>query len=105
VDPGTTITVQYSKGPELVAVPTIGVGANEAQVRAAIEGAGLRWVEGDPVNGAVGQQPGTFVRSSPAAGSQVQAGSTVTYFLSKNVVPTNPGSSSASPSGTGSPNN
>ncbi|MGJ3190816.1 protein kinase domain-containing protein [Paenarthrobacter sp. FR1] len=105
VDPGTTITVQYSKGPELVAVPTIGVGANESQVRAAIEGAGLRWVAGDPVNGAVGQQPGTFVRSSPAAGTQVEAGSTVTYFLSRNVVPTNPGSSSASPSGTGSPNN
>ncbi|TVU64804.1 protein kinase [Paenarthrobacter nitroguajacolicus] len=105
VDPGTTITVQYSKGPELVAVPNIGVGANESQVRAAIEGAGLRWVAGDPVNGAVGQQPGTFVRSSPAAGTQVEAGSTVTYFLSRNVVPTNPGSSSASPSGTGSPNN
>ncbi|MCT9869538.1 protein kinase domain-containing protein [Paenarthrobacter aurescens] len=103
VDPGQTITVQYSKGPEAVAVPTIGVGANEAQVRAAIEGAGLRWVAGDPVNGAVGQQAGTFVRSSPAAGAEVPAGSTVTYFLSKAVVPTNPGSSSASPSG--SPSN
>ncbi|WP_159700286.1 protein kinase [Arthrobacter sp. 18067] len=103
VDPGQTITVQYSKGPEAVAVPTIGVGANEAQVRAAIEGAGLRWVAGDPVNGAVGQQAGTFVRSSPAAGAEVPAGSTVTYFLSRAVVPTNPGSSSASPSG--SPSN
>jgi beta-lactam-binding protein with PASTA domain len=103
VDPGQTITVQYSKGPEAVAVPTIGVGANEAQVRAAIEGAGLRWVAGDPVNGAVGQQPGTFVRSSPAAGTEVPAGSNVTYYLSRAVVPTNPGSSSASPSG--SPSN
>ncbi|MEJ1114557.1 protein kinase [Paenarthrobacter sp. CCNWLY172] len=105
VDPGQTITVQYSKGPEAVAVPTISVGASESQVRAAIEGAGLRWVAGDPVNGAVGQQAGTFVRSSPAAGAEVPAGSTVTYFLSKAVVPTNPGSSSASPSGTGSPSN
>ncbi|NQD86259.1 protein kinase [Paenarthrobacter sp. CM16] len=103
VDPGQTITVQYSKGPEAVAVPTISVGASESQVRAAIEGAGLRWVAGDPVNGAVGQQPGTFVRSSPAAGAEVPAGSTVTYFLSRAAAPTNPGSPSSSPSGTGSP--
>lgn len=102
VQPGEVITVQYSKGPQApatVAVPAIGVGVDEARVRAAIEGAGLRWVAGDPVNGAVGQQPGTFVRSSPAAGAEVPEGSTVTYFLSKAAAPTSPGSSSASPSG------
>ncbi|MFK0007552.1 protein kinase [Paenarthrobacter sp. NPDC090520] len=99
VDPGTTITVQYSKGPEMVAVPSIGVGLPEDQVRGLIEGAGLRWVAGDPVNGSPTQQPGTFVRSSPAAGTNVEAGSLVTYYLSKSVVPTGPSSSSsASPS-------
>ncbi|MET3368720.1 protein kinase [Arthrobacter sp. M2012083] len=102
-EPGETITVTYSKGPELVAVPAIGVGVDESRIRQAIEGAGLLWVAGEPVNGAIGQQPGTFVRSSPAAGTQVPAGSTVTYYLSKALVPVDPGSSSATPSGSGSP--
>ncbi|WOH18777.1 protein kinase [Paenarthrobacter sp. GOM3] len=108
VQPGEVITVQYSKGPQApatVAVPTIAPGASEAQVRATLEGAGLKWIPGDPVNGAVGQQPGTFVRSSPAAGAEVTAGSTVTYFLSKNVVPTNPNTPSANPSASGNPKN
>lgn len=103
VDPGETITVTYSKGPELVAVPAIAPGVDEARVQQAIEGAGLQWVAGEPVNGAIGQQPGTFVRSSPAAGSQVAAGSTVTYYLSKELVPIDPGTPTATPSGTGSP--
>ncbi|MFE4195920.1 protein kinase [Paenarthrobacter sp. NPDC056912] len=105
VDPGQLITVQYSKGPEMVAVPSIGVGLPEDQVRGLIEAAGLRWVAGDPVNGSVSQPAGTFVRSEPAAGTKVEAGSVVTYHLSRAVVPTNPGSPSSSPSGTGSPNN
>ncbi len=105
VDPGQTITVTYSKGPELVAVPAIAPGVDEAQVRQAIEGAGLQWVAGEPVNGAIGQQPGTFVRSSPAAGTQVAAGSTVTYFLSKALVPVDPGTPTSTPSGSGSPRN
>ncbi|QOT18811.1 protein kinase [Paenarthrobacter sp. YJN-5] len=102
VDPGTTITVKYSKGPEkpaTVQVPNIAPGASEAQVRATLEGAGLRWIPGDPVNGAVGQAPNTFVRSSPAVGTEVEEGSTVTYFLSRSVVPTSPSTSSGSPSG------
>jgi serine/threonine-protein kinase len=103
VNPGETITVTYSKGPELVAVPAIAPGVDEARVQQAIEGAGLQWVAGEPVNGAIGQQPGTFVRSSPAAGSQVAAGSTVTYYLSKELVPIDPGTSTATPTGTGSP--
>ncbi|WP_284987152.1 protein kinase [Arthrobacter sp. fls2-241-R2A-172] len=108
VQPGEVITVQYSKGPQApptVAVPTIAPGASEAQVRATLEGAGLKWIPGDPVNGAVGQQPGTFVRSSPAAGTEVNAGSTVTYFLAKNVAPTNPNTPSANPSASGNPKN
>ncbi|KUM35674.1 protein kinase [Arthrobacter sp. EpRS71] len=105
VERGQTITVTYSKGPELVAVPAIAPGVDEARVRQAIEGAGLQWVAGEPVNGAIGQQPGTFVRSSPAAGSQVAAGSTVTYYLSKALVPTEPETPRPTPSGSGSPRN
>ena len=105
VDPGEVITVQYSKGPEMVSVPSIGVGLSEEEVRGLIEAANLRWVPGDPVNGAVGQKPGTFVRSEPAPGTKVAAGSVVTYHLSKSLVPSNPTSPSASPSGSGSPSN
>ncbi|MEZ2390929.1 protein kinase [bacterium RCC_150] len=84
---GTTIEVTYSKGPQMVTVPTIGKGATESQVQAAIEGAGLRWAAGDPVNGPTGQAPNTFVSSDPAAGQRVPAGSVVTYHLSKQPAP------------------
>ncbi|WP_115788400.1 protein kinase domain-containing protein [Arthrobacter silvisoli] len=80
---GETIVVTYSKGPEKVAVPNIAQGATESQVRAAIEGAGLRWVKGDAVDGEVGQAPDTFVSSDPAAGTEVNTGATVVYHLSK----------------------
>lgn len=88
VQKGDVITVTYSKGPELVSVPAIGVGATEAQVQAAIEGAGLRWQKGDAVDGSVGQAPNTFVSSTPTAGTKVPAGSIVVYHLSKSVIPT-----------------
>ncbi|UKA62904.1 protein kinase [Arthrobacter sp. FW306-04-A] len=87
---GTTITVNYSKGPQMVSVPTIGKGATEAQVQAAIEGAGLRWVAGTPVDGATGQAPGTFVSSDPAGGQKVPSGSVVTYHLSKSTASSSP---------------
>jgi serine/threonine-protein kinase len=87
---GTTIDVTYSKGPGTVQVPTIGKGATESQVQAAIEGAGLRWVAGNTVDGTIGQAPGTFVSSDPAAGTKVAAGSVVTYHLSKPLVVTPP---------------
>lgn len=87
---GSTITVTYSKGPQMVTVPTIGRGATEAQVQAAIEGAGLRWVTGPTVDGATGQAPGTFVSSDPAAGQKVPAGSVVTYHLSKPAASSSP---------------
>jgi serine/threonine protein kinase len=83
VSRGATIDVSYSKGPQMVTVPTIGKNATESQVQAAIEGVGLRWVTGTPVDGATGQTPGTFVSSDPAAGQKVPAGSVVTYHLSK----------------------
>lgn len=83
VSKGATIDVSYSKGPQMVTVPTIGKNATESQVQAAIEGAGLRWVTGNTVDGATGQTPGTFVSSDPAAGQKVPAGSIVTYHLSK----------------------
>jgi serine/threonine-protein kinase len=85
---GQTITVTYSKGPQLLSVPAISQGTAEAQVQQAIEAAGLRWVKGADVAGDPGQTPGTFVSSDPAAGMRVPAGSTVTYHLSKALAPT-----------------
>lgn len=91
VSPGETITVTYSKGPEPTqaasSVPAIGIGSSEAQTQRAIEGAGLRWVKGEDVPGSTGQQAGTFVSSEPGAGSEVPAGSVVTYHLAQQVLP------------------
>ncbi|WP_346924598.1 protein kinase [uncultured Arthrobacter sp.] len=98
VQPGTTITVSYSKGPkppETVTVPTLQSGASEAAVQQAIESAGLRWAKGDAVDPTNKKEPaGTFVSSEPASGSKVPAGSIVTYHLAKAAT------SSPSPTGT-----
>ncbi|MCB5273399.1 Serine/threonine-protein kinase PknA [Arthrobacter sp. SO5] len=84
VQPGDTITVSYSKGPESVSVPTIQSGAKEADVQKAIEDAGLRWVKGADVDPTSKKEPaGTFVSSEPAPGSKAAAGSVVTYHLAK----------------------
>lgn len=87
VEPGSLITVSYSKGPEKATVPTLQQGASEASVQRAIEGAGLRWQKGDPVEGDGTQQEGTFVSSEPASGKEVPAGSVVTYHLAKAPAP------------------
>ncbi|MBT2553604.1 protein kinase [Arthrobacter sp. ISL-5] len=86
VQVGDTIKVTYSKGPESVTVPDISVGSSEAQVQAAIEKAGLRWVKGADEEGRPGQEAGTFVRSEPDAGRKVESGSVVTYHLAAPLV-------------------
>jgi serine/threonine-protein kinase len=97
VQPGTTITVSYSKGPESVTVPTLQSGASEAAVQQAIQNAGLRWAKGADVNPtSKDEKPGTFVSSEPAPGSEVPAGSVVTYHLAKTPAAT----STPSPTGT-----
>lgn len=83
VQPGDTITVSYSKGPEMVVVPSIQTGASEAATQQAIEAAGLRWAKGADVEPKRTQEEGTFVSSDPASGIKVPAGSVVTYYLAK----------------------
>lgn len=100
VQPGTTITVSYSKGPQMVAVPTLEQGASESAVQQAIQAAGLRWQTGAPVAGKKNQAAGTFVSSEPASGQQVPAGSIVIYHLAA-AAPTSSSSSTSSPSATG----
>ncbi|WP_160668625.1 protein kinase domain-containing protein [Pseudarthrobacter sp. ATCC 49987] len=96
VQPGSTITVNYSKGPESVTVPMLQSGASEAAVQQAIESAGLRWAKGADVAPTNKKEAaGTFVSSEPASGSKVPAGSLVTYHLAKAA------SAAATPSPTG----
>ncbi len=84
VQPGDTITVSYSKGPEMVTVPSLKAGASEAEVQQAIQDAGLRWAKGADVSPTSKKEdPGTFVSSSPPSGSKVTAGSVVTYHLAE----------------------
>lgn len=99
VQPGTTITVSYSKGPESVTVPPLQSGASEAAVQQAIQNAGLRWAKGDDVNPTnKDEKAGTFVSSEPDSGSKVPAGSVVTYHLAKAKAPA--ATSTPSPTGT-----
>ena len=89
VQPGTTITVSYSKGPEMVSVPSIKAGASEAEVQQAIQDAGLRWAKGADVSPTGKKEdPGTFVSSEPSSGSKVASGSVVTYHLAKDTATT-----------------
>jgi serine/threonine-protein kinase len=84
VHPGDTITVSYSKGPNMVPVPSIPSGASESEVQQAIQNAGLRWAKGaDVAPTDQKEDPGTFVSSEPPSGSKVVAGSVVTYHLAK----------------------
>ena len=72
VQPGTSHhRVSYSKGPEMVTVPSIPAGASEAAVQQAIQDAGLRWVTGAPRRAdRTRRNRGTFVSSDPAPGQQ-----------------------------------
>ncbi|XAS64137.1 protein kinase domain-containing protein [Pseudarthrobacter sp. So.54] len=105
VQPFDTITVSYSKGPEptkapeTAPVPTLQSGASEAAVQQAIQAAGLRWAKGADVAPTNKKEAaGTFVSAEPASGSNVIAGSVVTYHLAK-AAPTTP-TPTPSPTGT-----
>ncbi len=96
VQPGETITVSYSKGPEMVSVPAIPSGSSEAEVQRAIQGAGLRWVKGaDVAPTGKKEDPGTFVSSEPAQGQKVASGSVVTYHLAAKAASPSPSASKA----------
>ncbi|QXC63111.1 PASTA domain-containing protein [Aquihabitans sp. G128] len=71
---GGTVTLQVSKGPELVAVPDVSKADTPAEAAAIIRQAGL--VPGD-VSGSADGKPTT----SPAKGTKVKKGSTVKIVL------------------------
>ncbi|MDJ0355753.1 protein kinase [Paenarthrobacter sp. PH39-S1] len=81
VEKGSTITVTYSKGPEMVTVPAVSPGATVAELNSALTQAGL-------VLGTATQQPsdtvakGDVISVSPQSGVSVVKGSVVNYVIS-----------------------
>ena len=74
IERGSTVTLRVSRGPEQVEVPDV-TGESEENARSALEGAGLR--VGEVVEEESGEEPGTVVEQSPAAGEEVDRGSAV----------------------------
>jgi serine/threonine-protein kinase len=72
----STITVTVSRGPEFVTVPDIGVGTPVSDAEQAITDAGLV----PDVKTVNGGEPTTVLGISPAAGTRVRTGSTVTIY-------------------------
>jgi serine/threonine-protein kinase len=75
VDPGATVTLLVSSGPDQVTVPGV-VGQTEATAQAQLEAAGLK-SSSNPVVVTSADQNGIVQSQNPAAGSQAKAGSTV----------------------------
>ena len=75
VERGSTVTLEVSRGPELVAVPDVSGADTPAEAAAIIRAAGL-------VPGSVsGSSEGTPAGTSPGTGTQVRKGSTVNIVL------------------------
>ena len=73
VEPGSTVTLKVSKGPELVVVPDVR-GKTTAVAEATLRAAGL------PVAGVRGSPSGTVTLTEPAPGSKVRPGRAVTLI-------------------------
>jgi serine/threonine-protein kinase len=74
IERGSTVTMQVSRGPEQAEVPDV-TGDSEENARSAIEGAGLR--VGEVTEEESGEEPGTVIGQSPAAGEQVDRNASV----------------------------
>jgi membrane-bound lytic murein transglycosylase B len=79
LNPGSTVTIVVSTGPELVAIPDVS-GQSEADAVAALEGAGFSVeVQSEDSLDVAG---GVTIRTEPTAGDAVQPGSPVTLVVS-----------------------
>lgn len=81
---GSKVTVTYSTGPEMVAVPNLNGSVTEAQVRQALTSAGL------VPQAASGSAPSGTVSFNPPSGTDVAKGSTVTYTITAPEPPATP---------------
>jgi serine/threonine-protein kinase len=82
VDRGSTVTLVVSSGPEQVAVPDVTT-LSEEDAKQALALQGLQWeVVAEP---SMDADPGTVVRQSPEADTQVDRGSTVQLFVAQEI--------------------
>jgi serine/threonine-protein kinase len=72
---GSTVTVEVSQGPELVAVPSLASASSISEAISIIESAGLT------AGSVSGPASGSPVGTSPAAGTEVRVGSSVDIVL------------------------
>lgn len=73
---------QSSQRTETVAVPANLAGMTQAEAKTAVEAVGLVWRVANETESSDTVAEGSVVRTDPASGSQVEAGSTVTAYLS-----------------------
>ncbi|MBQ9068154.1 MAG: PASTA domain-containing protein, partial [Eggerthellaceae bacterium] len=81
IAPGTAVTLYVSSGKEQVSVPDLS-GNDGDGAKQLIEAAGLKAHEGASEH-SDSVEEGKVIRQDPEAGAMVDAGSTVTYILSK----------------------
>jgi serine/threonine-protein kinase len=79
VDKGAEVTIRVSKGLEKVKVPSV-VGKAEETARSILEDAGFKVIVDHQPNNDVAQ--GQVAKQSPASGSEIDSGSTVTITVS-----------------------
>jgi eukaryotic-like serine/threonine-protein kinase len=84
IELGSTVTLRVSRGPEPVDVPNV-VGDSEADARSALEALGLT-VQTEQRE-TEDEDPGTVLAQNPAAGAQVDRGSTVTITVAQEPPP------------------
>ncbi len=80
VDEGSTVTINVSKGPQPVSVPNV-VGSSFETASSTLQAQGLSVARGQDVES--DQPAGTVVDQSPAAGTSVAPGTSVTLRVSK----------------------
>jgi serine/threonine-protein kinase len=76
----STITLQVSKGPEMVNVPNIAVGSPVSDAKNAITQAGLLPEVRTFPGGGSGQTPSNVIDVEPKSGTSVHVGSTVVLY-------------------------
>jgi eukaryotic-like serine/threonine-protein kinase len=80
LETGSTVTLVVSRGPERVEVPDV-TGRSEDAARSALENRGLRVSVDDEETGSA--EAGTVLRQSPAGGSRIREGGSVTIVVAR----------------------
>jgi eukaryotic-like serine/threonine-protein kinase len=79
---GSGVVVVVSSGPQQVSVPEV-TGETQAEAKAALTAAGLKLGTVTPQPAPAGQAPGAVLSQSPAAGTSLQTGQTVSLVVAQ----------------------